>query len=236
MKLRRITINGEYNLKNVDLDLRNDCALLVGANGSGKTNIIKCIAAMLKFATAAENDMFVELTSGDMRLKDPSIKLYFDLNKNERKEIMKLRMMYVIDKTIQLCKPLVAEDSLKSYNSYRSLPKVTKFRQSVIPQLLEVFKASCERLGDWHSTSSNDAEVIISYHDMDRGQKTLILKYVYLRHFHQVYTLCYQAQRLELTVQHVTTCLQLQNMSGFPRRASKTFVITSEISSTYICS
>ena len=183
MKLRRITINGEYNLKNVDLDLKNECALLVGANGCGKTNILKCIAAVLKAATVTDdNGMIVELTSGDMRLKEPSIKLYFDLNKNERKEIMELRTMYVIDKTIQLCKSLVEEGPRATYISYRSSPEVTKFRQKVIPQLLDVFKASCKRLGEWHKSSDN-ADVIISYHDTDRGVKKTSLKYVYFMSF-----------------------------------------------------
>ena len=43
MRFTRVKIDNFFNLKDVDLDLTNGNTLIVGPNGSGKTNIIKCI-------------------------------------------------------------------------------------------------------------------------------------------------------------------------------------------------
>ena len=43
MRFTRVKIDNFYNLKDVNLDLTNGNTLIVGSNGSGKTNIIKCI-------------------------------------------------------------------------------------------------------------------------------------------------------------------------------------------------
>ena len=43
MRFTRVKIDNFFNLKDVNLDLTNGNTLIVGPNGSGKTNIIKCI-------------------------------------------------------------------------------------------------------------------------------------------------------------------------------------------------
>ena len=43
MRFTRVKIDNFYNLKDVNLDFTNGNTLIVGPNGSGKTNIIKCI-------------------------------------------------------------------------------------------------------------------------------------------------------------------------------------------------
>ena len=52
MHFSRIRINNFYNLKDVDLDLSSSSALIVGANGSGKTNIVKCVEKLVKAITS----------------------------------------------------------------------------------------------------------------------------------------------------------------------------------------
>ena len=43
MRFTKVKIDNFFNLKDVNLDLTNGNTLIVGPNGSGKTNIIKCI-------------------------------------------------------------------------------------------------------------------------------------------------------------------------------------------------
>ena len=68
MKFTRVRINGFYNLKDVDLDFSNGSALIVGPNGSGKTNIIKCIDFLIKQI---------------LGLRDPSDRQIWDVNDPE---------------------------------------------------------------------------------------------------------------------------------------------------------
>ena len=48
MKLTKVKIDNFYNLREVHLDLRSGNTLIVGPNGSGKTNVIKCVQFLVE--------------------------------------------------------------------------------------------------------------------------------------------------------------------------------------------
>ena len=124
MKFTRVRINGFYNLRDVDLDLTNGNALIVGPNGSGKTNIIKCLNFLVK-------QILDETADTNMRIWDVNvpkcyIKVNATLSKAEVEMFSNLRVCYlvynvceVVAVTVTLLQQLV-EAYLRKLNPHQS--------------------------------------------------------------------------------------------------------------------
>ena len=93
MKFTRVRINNFYNLKDVDLDLTQGQALIVGPNGSGKTNIIKCVEFLVNRILGKD------LPSGDIwdvNAPEPYIEVSAVLSKKEVEFFSNLRVFYLL--------------------------------------------------------------------------------------------------------------------------------------------
>ncbi len=49
MKITRIHLNNYRNYRNISIDFGTEVTILIGKNGSGKTNLIKAIKQLLSF-------------------------------------------------------------------------------------------------------------------------------------------------------------------------------------------
>ena len=161
MKLTRIEIKDVYNIKNANLDLSNGCALVVGPNGCGKTNIIKCIVQVLEKAAdevACSSHSNQKFQFREMQPKNivgySFINLSFNFNETERKIFMQLRMIAITTNVLHLCNLLQRRTA-----SHANLTK--KFWDEIFPSLLKVLSSSCAELNQWHKRR-NSADLTVS--------------------------------------------------------------------------
>ena len=161
MKLTRIEIKDVYNIKNANLDLSNGCALVVGPNGCGKTNIIKCIVQVLEKAgdevacspRSSQKFQFIEMQPKNI-VGYSFINLSFNFNERERKIFMQLRMIAITTNVLHLCNLLQRRTA-----SHANLTK--KFWDEIFPSLLKVLSSSCAELNQWHKRR-NSADLTVS--------------------------------------------------------------------------
>ena len=102
MRFTRIQINNFYNLKNVDIDLTSGTALVVGPNGSGKTNIIKCVQFVLQ--SLSSNRLCYDMTKGKLGETswnneggaDAYIRIQAGFSRSEVRLLCELRIFHTI--------------------------------------------------------------------------------------------------------------------------------------------
>ena len=102
MRFTRIQINNFYNLKNVDIDLTSGTALVVGPNGSGKTNIIKCVQFVLQ--SLSSNRLNYDMTKGKLGETswdkeggaDAYIRIQAGFSRSEVRLLCELRIFHTI--------------------------------------------------------------------------------------------------------------------------------------------
>ena len=159
MKIARIGIKNMYNLKNLNLDFGDYYALVVGPNGCGKTNIIKCVEKAIKLAirdidhNRVEDLINYEQSDGE----NSFIRLDFKLNSTEISKLLKLRMISIVERTIRLCRLLLPA---REQRILADLERI--FLQKTVPLLLENLRSTIKDLKKW---KSKDADVVISYVD-----------------------------------------------------------------------
>ena len=161
MKIARIRIKNIYNLKNVNLDFSHHCALVVGPNGCGKTNIIKCIVKALHRAIGEIERNNVEdlLNYQQPDGENSFITIDFKLSNREISKLLKLRMISIFERTIRLCRSLLPE------NVRLHVPdQVMTSARETVPLLWENLRSTIENLHQWQRPSE-DADVVISYVD-----------------------------------------------------------------------
>ena len=161
MKLTRIEIKDVYNIKNANFDLSNGCALVVGPNGCGKTNIIKCIVQVLEKAAgevacsshSEQKFQFIEMQPKNIA-RCSFINLFFNFNERERKIFMQLRMIAIMTNVLDLC------DSLQ-YRTSSHANLEEKFWDEIFPLLLKVLSSSYAELDKWPK-GRNSADLTVS--------------------------------------------------------------------------
>lgn len=143
MKFSRVRIDGFYNLKDVDLDLTNGNALIVGPNGSGKTNIIKCINLLVK--------EILQETDADVKIqgeKKPEcyIEVNATLSKAELEIFSKLKISYLV---YEVC-VVVALIVKALQNLFRRYMNYQYFKSSNVEKFYHKISLVCENhmLGD----------------------------------------------------------------------------------------
>ena len=121
MKFTRIQINGFYNLRDVDLDLTNGNALIVGPNGSGKTNIIKCINFLVHWILGHRDTDMRILDVNDPKCK---IEVKATLSKAEVELFSNLRVCYLVYDVcvlVSLAVKMLLKLAVKYFNDTLSL-------------------------------------------------------------------------------------------------------------------
>lgn len=156
MKLTEVTIKNCYNLSQVELDVNQGRVLIVGTNGSGKTNILKCISAVLNGPIDRRHSYSIPTND----IGKLAVLLGFTLCRDERLALMKLRIIHVIERIAYLHDRLF-------YHYHPGLRNVgndfSRSREDVVQKtaskLLEIVNPELE---------CKDAEVVI-FADKDYG-------------------------------------------------------------------
>ena len=157
MRLTRVEIKNWYNIKSANLDLSDGRALVVGPNGCGKTNIIKCIAKLFQSIGSDLSSLTFREKLEDKRPGDSFIDLYFNFNELEREIFLKLKMHAVTSRVLMLCR------LLKSKTDSPDCQKLQEnFRHESVPLLLKVLNSSCASLSQWRK-QRNSPDVIVSH-------------------------------------------------------------------------
>ena len=115
MKFTRVRIDGFYNLRDVDLDLTNRNALIVGPNGSGKTNIIKCICFLVNWILGHRDTNMRICDVNDPKCK---IEVKATLSKAEVELFSNLRVCYLVRDVCVVV--LLAERVMMNFVIYNS--------------------------------------------------------------------------------------------------------------------
>ena len=157
MRLTRVEIKNWYNIKSANLDLSDGRALVVGPNGCGKTNIIKCIAKVLQPTGFNSSSFEFREKLEDKRPGDSFIDLYFNFNESEREIFLKLRMIAVTSRVFMLYEFLTSKTDSRDSKKFQE-----KFRNESVPLLLKLLNSSCASLSQWRK-QRNSPDVILSH-------------------------------------------------------------------------